>query len=110
MKTFTKFGKMSATDFFAAFRDWIDCSISSLEKMVDEYLDTQEKFDYGLFKIKSKNEKDRRCPCAYGIEVNAVNVYLQPGSNSLVKLYYGQNRLFEIVESEEYSKTNILTE
>jgi len=39
MRTFTKFGKMSESDFLSAFRDWIDCSISSLddlEKMVDE--------------------------------------------------------------------------
>jgi len=53
-------------------------------------------------------------PTSYGIEVNInavlLRIYLQPGSNALVKLYYGQNRLFEIVESEEYSKTNILTE
>jgi len=46
---------------------------------------------------------------SYGIEVEVkavlINCYLQPGSNALVKLYYGQNRLFEVVEQAEYRKT-----
>lgn len=41
-------------------------------------------------------------PTSYGISVEVeavlINVYLQPASNALVKLYYGQNRLFEIIE------------
>jgi len=53
-------------------------------------------------------------PTSYGeeVEVKAVliNCYLQLGSLALVKLYYGQNRLFEIVEAEDCGGTHIIAE